>query len=414
MKPFVFSVFILPQICMMACNSGKHQADAFPPDSFGYDAAYLSEYQSAIVLSSPDSQAQILVCPAYQGRIMTSTAGGRMGKSYGWLNYNQISAAETSEHINAYGGEDRFWMGPEGGQFSIFFAPGSEFVYDQWQTPAAIDSEPFELVSKASDRALFRRQMVLTNYSGVPLSLTVERELRLLDRTGAEALLGRAIPSGLRMVAFQSENAITNTGTEAWTREGGALSIWILGMFKPSPTTTILIPYREGPDEELGPVVNDAYFGVVPEERLHIEPGRIYFRGDGRLRSKIGVSPKRALPFAASFDAAGGLLTIVHFSLPDEPADYVNSMWELQEDPFSGDVVNSYNDGPVNGQMMGPFYELESSSPAAFLDPRQTMRHIHSTLHLEGDPELLSEITRHLFGVDTGHIAAVFSTINHE
>jgi hypothetical protein len=25
-------------------------------------------------------------------------------------------------HINVFGGEDRFWLGPEGGQFSIFFA----------------------------------------------------------------------------------------------------------------------------------------------------------------------------------------------------------------------------------------------------------------------------------------------------
>jgi hypothetical protein len=34
--------------------------------------------------------------------------------------------------------------------------------------------------------------------------------------------------------------------------------------------------------------------------------------------------------------------------------DYVNSMWEDQKEPFSGDVVNSYNDGPTaTGKTIG-------------------------------------------------------------
>ena len=43
---------------------------------------------------------------------------------------------------------------------------------------------------------------------------------------------------------------------------------------------------------------------------------------------------------------------------------YVNGQWGPQEDPFAGDVINSYNDGPVeDGSIMGPFYEIETSSP---------------------------------------------------
>ena len=39
----------------------------------------------------------------------------------GWLNREAIASGERKEHINVFGGEDRFWLGPEGGQFSIFF-----------------------------------------------------------------------------------------------------------------------------------------------------------------------------------------------------------------------------------------------------------------------------------------------------
>jgi hypothetical protein len=55
---------------------------------------------------------------------MTSTANGRNEFSYGWINYKLIGSGEKSEHINAYGGEERIWLGPEGGQFSVYFAKG--------------------------------------------------------------------------------------------------------------------------------------------------------------------------------------------------------------------------------------------------------------------------------------------------
>ena len=41
-------------------------------------------------------------------------------------------------------GEDRFWLGPEGGQFALFFKKGDPFDLDHWQTPAMMDTEPFE------------------------------------------------------------------------------------------------------------------------------------------------------------------------------------------------------------------------------------------------------------------------------
>jgi hypothetical protein len=212
------------------------------------------------------------------------------------------------------------------------------------------------------------------------------------------------------MVAFQSDNTVTNTGTNSWTRDTGLLSIWILGMFNPSPSTTIVIPFKPGTEAEFGPAVNDAYFGKVPADRLIVKDGVLFFSGDGMYRSKIGLSPKRVKPFAGSYDAANGVLTLVHLTLPENVTDYVNSMWKVQDDPFSGDVINSYNDGPASpgAKPLGPFYELESSSPAAALAPGASIRHVHTTMHFQGDEKSLDAIARQALRVGIKEIKEAF------
>jgi hypothetical protein len=214
------------------------------------------------------------------------------------------------------------------------------------------------------------------------------------------------VPRGVRLVAYQTENRITNAGSQAWTKDGGLLSIWILGMYKPSPQMTMVIPFRPGPEAELGPIVNDAYFGKVPSDRLVIKDGVLFFKGDGQYRSKIGLSPQRALPVLGSYDAANHILTIVQYNKPEGVVDYVNSMWELQDEPYRGDVVNSYNDGPPEpgAKPMGPFYELETSSPAATLRPGETLGHRHQTIHLQGSEASLDPIARQVLGVSLEEI----------
>jgi len=198
---------------------------------------------------------------------------------------------------------------------------------------------------------------------------------------------------------------MTNAGNAAWTKETGLLSIWILGMFTPSDTTTVVLPFRAGPEADLGPIVNDAYFGKVPSDRLVVKDGVLFFSGDGQCRSKLGLSPKRAKDVAGSYDAAGKVLTIVQYNKPTRARDYVNSMWELQEKPFAGDVVNTYNDGPnADGEIMGPFYELETSSPAAPLGPGQSIVHSHRTFHFVGDEAELDPIAQALLGVSIEEI----------
>jgi hypothetical protein len=169
-------------------------------------------------------------------------------------------------------------------------------------------------------------------------------------------------------------------------------------MFKPSDDTWVIIPYKN----ELN--LNTSYFGAVPPEKLKITDQVVLFKGDGKSRSKIGLPSKNALPLLGSFDAANKVLTIVQFSLSDDQ-DYVNSLWEIQKAPYRGDVINSYNDGPTeNGNQIGPFYELESSSPAKELDPGQSIKHLHNTYHFEGDFKTLNALSKQLLGFDLSTI----------
>ena len=98
--------------------------------------------------------------------------------------------------------------------------------------------------------------------------------------------------------------------------KSGLVSVWILGMFTPSPDTTIAIPFVTGPESTLGPIVNDAYFGKVPDDRLRVKESVIFFRGDGQYRSKIGLSPLRARPVAGSYDGQRRVLTLVQYTRP--------------------------------------------------------------------------------------------------
>jgi hypothetical protein len=369
--------------------------------TFGDDLAFLKKYVEVIVLSDKTGAQQVAVIPAYQGRIMTSTAAGAGGLSFGWVNRELIASGKTAPHINVYGGEDRFWIGPEGGQFSVFFAKGVKFDLEHWFTPAAIDTEPFELVSQSPDRVLCRREIQLINYSGTNFKLAVNREIRLLEAGAINKHLSVKPGAGVKMVGVESVNTIKNTGANAWSKQTGLLSIWILGMFNAAPATTVVIPFKTGPEAELGPIVNDAYFGKVPAERLAVKNGAMFFAADANYRSKIGVSPQRSKPVMGSYDAINHVLTLAQFTLPEGATDYVNSMWQLQENPFGGDAINSYNDGPPapGAKQLGKFYELESSSPALALQPNQSATHVHRTIHLQGPESDLDAIARATLGV---------------
>jgi hypothetical protein len=397
---------VLVIVAASGCGRGDRNVRSDTASPWESDLAFLQQHTQVVVLGDPGAP-QVIVAPEYQGRVMTSTTGGPDAPSYGWIGRAAIASGTRQPHINVFGGEDRFWLGPEGGQYSLYFRPGDPFDLDHWQVPEAIDWGGWDVAARSATTVGFRKHMALVNYSGTRLELGVDRTVRLLGASDITAHLGEPA-TGVRVVAFESINTVRNAGSARWTPESGLVSVWILGMFAPSPSTTIAIPFVAGPEERLGPVVNDAYFGRVPPDRLVIGDGIVYFRGDGQYRSKIGLSPARALSVAGSYDADARVLTLVQYTRPDGPAPYVNSMWAIQREPYKGDAINSYNDGPPEPGKppLGPFYELETSSPALSLAPDEQHTHVHRTFHLTGDLVVLDRIARRMLGADTSAIAA--------
>ncbi len=362
-------------------------------NKYQQDREFLAKYLNLVELT--DGTKRVLMTPDLQGRVMTSTHGGDSGYSYGWINYALIESQSPLPHCNNWGGEDRYWLGPEGGQYAIFFAPTSsdKFDFEDWQAPAVIDTKGWSVVSLESTSATFSTTEKLLNWSGNTLSVKMDRTVRLLNDHNTLQAIGVALPEGVDAVGFESLNTLTNIGDEAWSRDKGALSIWILGQFIPSDDNEIIIPTKSC----AGAAINDCYFGKIEESRLRQEDDTFYFRGDGDKRGKIGIPPEMTIPVVFALDRVNSILTIVRFSFESDAAEYINSMWEYQDEPYRGDVINSYNDGPLDdGTVMGGFYEIETSSKALFLSPNESYTHTSTTIHIKGNVADLEAILNKL------------------
>lgn len=404
-------LIMMALVTTVSCTSSKKSnkmKSKYEQGTFGYDLDYLSEKDDLIVLQSDDAQAQIIVSAKYQAKVFTSTANGKEGKSHGFINYRFFDAGVVDEHMNGFGGEDRFWLGPEGGQYSIYFAPETEQVYDNWHTPKAIDIEPWELVHADNQEAVLSKYMELPNYLGTVLNIDVERKISLLSEEAIAQALNIAIPEAVNMVAYTTANKITNKNDFEWTTATGTVCIWMLDMFNPSEKAVTVIPFHEGEEAALGKIVTDDYFGQIPADRLIADAGALFFKTDGLSRGKLGMNAKRTKNIAGNYDPISGRLTIVTFkAYPD--ATYLNQVWDPVENPLIGDALNAYNDGPLeDGSIMGPFLELESCSPAAFLKPEESLSHQHAVYHFVGDEEALSPICESLLGVSIEQIKTIF------
>lgn len=375
--------------------------------SFGYDLSFLQKYDSVVVLKHDDEPACVIVSPRYQAKVFTSTADGDKGQSFGWINYKAFDAP-VDAHMNAYGGENRFWLGPEGGPFSLYFRKGDSMIFDNWKTPPPIDTENWDVVHKTKKSVTLQKDMQLSNYKGTALTLRAERTVSVFSLKEIMNHLNVPIDSSIKAVGYLTDNSVTNTGRQEWNEQTGAPCIWMLDMFNPSPSTVILIPYKNNTATENSKVATTDYFGEIPEDRIKYKNNVLLFKADGKSRGKLGIGPSRALPVAGSYDAQRGVLTITTFDV-DPKGRYLNQEWSTAKDPFSGDAVNAYNDGPLaDGTQMGPFYEIESVSPAAFLQPGASISHRHAVYHFTGSKNSLNTIAKKLFSISLEDIETAF------
>lgn len=404
MRSLKYLVFIIPALILFSCKNENGNQNPVK-GTFAYDLGFLNKNDSVIVLKNKTGEGQVIVSPKYQAKVFTSTAEGLNGKSFGWINYKTFSATSLDPHMNAYGGEDRLWLGPEGGKFSVFFKPGTKMEFPFWHTPVAFDFEKWVLTYHSATKASLSKSAILHNYIGFFLDLTVVRDIEILENKEIKQLLGIEFNNLVKSVAFKTTNTLINSGPFAWNQQTGAPCLWNLDMFSPSPNTIIVVPYDT---TATGKIATTDYFGQIPPDRVKFAKGILLFKADGKSRGKLGMPANRAKTFAGSYDAKNNVLTIASFDI-DKKGTYLNQEWRTDCDPFTGDAVNAYNDGPLaNGTQMGPFYEIESVSPAAFLKPNEGLKHSHNVFHFTGNKEQLNKIALKILGISLENIQAAF------
>jgi hypothetical protein len=398
---------LLIVMTMISCHEPTTSQNNTPEKgTFAYDQQFLSKHDSIVVLQQ--GNAKIIVSPKYQAKVFTSTAAGDSGRSFGWVNYKAFDAT-PNEHMNAYGGENRLWLGPEGGKFSLFFPPGSKMEFASWKTPPAYDNEPWDVLSKSADSIVLQKDMHLLNYAGTKLNANIRRSITILDNNGITKTLGLTPDPTIAVVGYTTHNTITNTGDTAWTETTGAPCIWLLDMFNPTPETIIVVPFDSTPGDHFEKTVTSDYFGAIPADRLKHADSVLFLKADGKSRGKLGIRSTKSKPAAGSYDYKNHILTITIFDT-DHNAKYLNQEWSTSKPPFLGDAVNAYNDGPLaDGTQMGPFFELESVSPAAFLKPNTSLTHTHSVFHFSGAPRALDAIAQQLLGASLATISETFT-----
>lgn len=236
----------------MSCNESQPVKENVPAKgTYGYDAAFLRKHVKQTIELFNEQGARVLVTPDYQGRVMTSSADKDAGNSFGWINYDLIASGKFKPQFNAVGGEERFWIGPEGGQYSFYFRQGDSFNIRHWQVPPIIDTISYNVVRSDSSSAVFRQTATVNNYSGTPFSIEITRGIHLLDKESLTSRLHTDIPDGVKWVAYETDNAVRNMGTNQWKKETGLLSIWLLGMFTPSDETVTIVPFKNIPDAKI-------------------------------------------------------------------------------------------------------------------------------------------------------------------
>lgn len=365
-------------------------------NSFSSLKRFIEKYHSIITLHQQNTA--LILSPNLQGRVLFGTPNINRDLAIGWINPDLFQKGIFTPHISPYGGADRFWLAPEAGQFALFFKKDEPFDYQHWQTPKPLDETPFQLVKTSKNKAHFKANFTLENYAGFFFNIEVNRWVTLFNQSTIEKELNIKIPSKISALGYASKNKITNAGKVSWSKKNGLISIWILGMFEANSTATAIIPYQK----ELN--LNTNYFNTLPPERIKILPNHVLFRVDGALKSKIGLLPQSALNVLGSYDAQNNCLTIIKYSLT-KSKNYPNSLWQHQKNPFGGDVINVYNDGPnEDGTILGPYFELETTSATKTLAPQKSIHHTHATFHFVGSFEELNRISKNILHFDLNNL----------
>jgi hypothetical protein len=319
---------------------------------------------------------RLVICPDWNGNVMTSTCDGIDGSSFGLINVKAIDADKinvnkTDWFYNSYGGEDQF-----------LFLPGDgTFVIDSLPQPSVLR---------------MRRSVRLNADHGNHAELDIIRTVRLLEHHEIHFVFGNAAAISLdqmdvSFVGFVTVNSIVNSAirSPSWSHP---VSIQIQGMFNTGQSTVAIIPFQPVNENELEPEVpiDTDFFGSSPHGRLRFLPSAVLLRADGKYRCQVTVSRKRVKPVLGAIDFREGTLTLVAFDL------------ELPYSDETDQTVRAYNHGPSfpGEKEFAPFYEFNIFSLIHELSHGETQTLHQYTLHINADNRTLTYLVQEVLGLE--------------
>lgn len=360
----------------------------------------------AYVLEGRRKGRQALVCPSLAGRVMGTSYDGPDGEIGGFIDARAFREGMKDIWDN-WGGEERYWLCPEGGQFGLMFQ-GKKNSFENYTVQQGINSQKYEVtdLAKTGNSLTMQAGFSLINASGTRFEVNSVRRITAAD--GCPYTVGAG--PDVDCVGFQSESTITNVGPNAWTKETGALAHWHLGQFLPGPRVIVVIPFRQGPFSD--PPIREDYFkefcieGRMPANRYWMREGFALFKADGKVRTKIGQNRSRSLGIIGSYNLDTDEMIVMDYDFYPN-LEYAASYWYEQPDPFNGDCISFSAEVPGSpGEPQGRCYELESMSPAMLLSPGQSFVFRTRTVHIRGPRKTVAGICRRHLGAEIATLDA--------
>ena len=368
-----------------------------------------STANAPIVLEARTSSAALVIAPELVGRVMCSTFDRKQGQPNAWINQEAILKGKVDPVFNNFGGEERFWFAPEGGPFGLMFGR-EKWSFENYCVQEGMSRLGYLTVGCDDRSVLMQADMALENARGTSFQLRVDRRVSLLESCPYTS----EVPGPLELVAFQSENIVTNVGDAPWDRKDGAPAMWCLGQFLEHPQLSVIVPVRSALDSPATPPTVDEYFkdfclnGSLPAGRRANLDGVVLLKADGKVRCKVGIKKEQATGRLGSYNPNDNHLIIVDHDFYPE-LDYATGYWRAYDNAFEGDALSVYIDGPQEaGGPDGLSYELETMSPALFLRPGESFVYRNRTFHVRGRRELIGMICKRFLKAEIGQTEAFY------
>ncbi|MCK7515058.1 MAG: hypothetical protein MZV70_70970 [Desulfobacterales bacterium] len=229
------------------------------------------------------------------------------------------------------------------------------------------------------------------NYSGTTFDLEVNREVRLLGKAEVAALgvpgPGRRQDGRLRFRQQHHQHRRERLDQG----HGPALDL------DPGHVQSLAGDHHRGPVQgragggararpSTTPISARSRPTACPSGRARAS---LFFSGDGKYRSKIGISPRPGQALRRELRRRERRPD----GRPPDRARGRDGLRQLDVGDPGGALRRGRRQqlqrraGLAGAKPLGPFYELESSSPAAALAPGGTLTHVHTTMHFDGTGE---------------------------